>query len=106
MPRPLNWIRGEGTYRNQRWGLEGLGNLTQMDINAAGGSDLLSSMYGDLLQSSGASYIPNPLGLTDNSPYLPISSLPFGMQLSTVNPLVWLALGGTALLLMVRNNEG
>lgn len=21
MPRPLNWIRGEGTVKNQRWGL-------------------------------------------------------------------------------------
>jgi hypothetical protein len=27
MPRPLNWIRGEGTVKNQRWGLAGLGDL-------------------------------------------------------------------------------
>lgn len=102
MPRPLNWVSGEGTYKNQRWGMEGLGDLTQIDINAAGGSDLLSSMYGDLLQSSGASYVPNPLGLTNNSPYLPVSSLPLNMQLSSVSPIIWFALAGTALLLVMR----
>ena len=25
MPRPYGWIRGEGTIKAQRWGLEGLG---------------------------------------------------------------------------------
>lgn len=28
MPRPLNWIKGEGTVKNQRWGL---GDLTITD---------------------------------------------------------------------------
>ncbi len=26
MPRPYNFIRGEGTVKNQRWGLSGLGS--------------------------------------------------------------------------------
>lgn len=26
MPRPYGWIRGEGTNKNQRWGLAGLGD--------------------------------------------------------------------------------
>jgi hypothetical protein len=30
MPRPLNWIRGEGTVKNQRWGL---GDLNIYDPN-------------------------------------------------------------------------
>ena len=28
MPRPYNWIRGEGTYRNQRWGLGSIFDTT------------------------------------------------------------------------------
>src|ERR1700693_1003968 len=59
MPRPYNWIKGEGTTKLQRWGLgsimdtpflPGLGEITQAELDAGG---ITPAAVAELNQASG-----------------------------------------------------
>jgi hypothetical protein len=61
MPRPFNWIRGEGTVKNQRWGLGD--DTTTLDLTSL--YPVPSSSYSPTLAPS-TSYTPS-VGITGSS---------------------------------------
>ena len=96
MPRLYNWIRGEGTTKAQRWGLNGLGDYTAPPLPSG---DLFNVPYG----SSG----PGDLNYVD--PLAASSYASFNQLVGTSTVGSWiqtngmmLLVGGVALLFLMK----
>ncbi len=113
MPRPLNWIRGEGTVKNQRWGL---GSLMDTPFIPKLGFSGLGNCPGDpgcpgYVVPNSPEYIAslqNELGVMYNDSVGAVDTY-FNQQVDANNSAVWLQkntplliIGGIIGLMLIR----